>query len=236
MNTVPKEGLRQFFGRLVRFGLTTESPRDRNVDDLIDLYEEFPNLFIYSPTGITAPSPADYELMVGNFVLSHPTPRAQDFWKNMCSYESFSSVNPLQDVHFQPTEMPVKVFRKVFRFFLGHVAGSTQRMDVFARGLGGFQEDDNIFSILVYSFVKLVIIFSIRIAMCPNRSASRQTCTFLKHVLDRLTGFDDGKMTKAKDKCSCKGRTYHQLCQVFVNVVEREADEDRLHILALRNP
>jgi hypothetical protein len=236
MNTVPKEGLRQFFSRLVRFGYNTEPPRDRNVDDLIQVYGEFPNLFIYSPTGITAPSTAEYEVMVGNFVQAHPTPRDRDFWKNMCSYESLSSVNPLQDVHFQPTQMPVKVFRKVFRFFLSHVAGSTQRMDMLARGLGGFQNDDNIFSILVYSFVKLVIIFSVRIAMCPYRSASVQTCTFLKHLLDCFTGFDDGKMTKAKDKCSCKGRTYHQLCQVFVNVMEHEADEGRLSILALRNP
>jgi hypothetical protein len=160
----------------------------------------------------------------------------KEILEELFGVEYISAWNPLQDEHAQCSVVSVQHFAKLCKIVLDvYGTGTCRRIEkVIGRLRDTAKRDDNVFLFMNEVFVRVMMIFSVRIGLHEDRSASSTTCSLVEKMLDILTGFDDSNLTLLKKKCRCEGRTYRQMLNLLVEAIEREvARESLMHLFLI---
>jgi len=228
--------LQVFFDATVRFGFRGEEARDSNCKDLLAAYElkQIPNLVHFIPSVTAGLSETKQEKAVKKFV-ARSADNVKDILEQLFRVEFISAWNPLQDEHAQCSVVSVKDFLLMSKIVPDvYGPGKCPRTEEVMRRLKGTsKKEGNVFLFMNEVFVRVMMIFSVRIGLHADRSASSTTCSLVKTTMDMLTGFDDSKLTLLKKKCRCEGRTYRQMLNLLMEAIENQVPWESLTHLFL---
>jgi hypothetical protein len=231
-----RDVLQEFFDQTVRFGIRGEKPRDSRCKDLLKTYEleRLPDLVYFTPSVAAGLSAKKQTKAVKTF-LGGFAGDVKDLLEELCLAEDFSAWNPLQDEHVNCSLLSVKKFRMLAKIVLGNfVAGACSRTEEVLRRLkDNAGKKANVFSCMTDAFVRVMMIFSVRIGLHADRSASFTTCSLVEKILDLLTGYDESKLDRLKKKCRCEGRSYGEMLAILMQAIENDVDRESLTYLFL---